>query len=51
MKSYHQPKVEILLNEARADIITTSDLPDILRLIGNGDGNTWDVSSAARERE
>ena len=50
MKAYNQPKIEMLLNDMREDIITTSDLlGDILRRIDVGSGNTWDVSSAPRE--
>ena len=48
MKNYNKPIVEIFAQNDE-DIITTSDLPDVLRLIGSGGGNTWDVSSAPRE--
>ena len=42
--------MEMILNDMREDIITTSDLlGDVLRLIPNGNGNTWDVSSTPRE--
>ena len=48
MKNYNKPTVEIFAQNSE-DIITTSDMPEILRLIGSGSGNTWDVSSAPRE--
>ena len=50
MKQYKQPKIEMILNDMSEDIITTSGLLDeVLRLIPNGNGNTWDVSSTPRE--
>ena len=49
MKQYNKPMVELFLNETKEDIITTSDMPEFLRLISAGGGNTWDVSSAPRE--